>query len=114
MADDKVEIKKITVHNKISSNYRQLHVDGAFGGVTPMGFMNLSFYGERAPIPKATDYNLTDEGFLGSVISNSPDTKTGILREFEFGIYMNLNVAKAMVVLLNSKIEEFESVTKNL
>ncbi len=106
---------KITVHNKISACYRELHVDGAFGGVTPRGFINLSFYAERQPIPKSTDIEITDEGLLGEAVVNSKDSKQGILREFEFGIYMDVHTAKSVLEFLKTKIEDLEQIvnTKN-
>jgi hypothetical protein len=102
------DIKKITIHNKISDNYRQVHVDGAFGGITPRGFFNLNFFAERAPIPKSQDFEVIDNIKVGNQISVSPDSKMGILREFHFGIYMDVNVAKEIVKLLSGKIEELE------
>lgn len=99
---------KITVHNKISSNFRQLHVDGAWGGVTPRGQINLNFYAERTPIPKSTDFEITDGGTVGNVLGHSEDSKQGFLREFEVGIYMDLNAAKSLAQFLNGKVAELE------
>ena len=48
--------KTITIHNKISSDFREIHVDGAYGGLTPRGLINLNFYAERAPIPKSSEF----------------------------------------------------------
>jgi len=100
--------EKVTIHNKISANYRELHIDGAFGGITTRGYINLSFYAERTPIPRGTDFSVTKEGTIGNKIADSQDSKEGILREFEFGVYMDINTAKSLVDFLKSKIEDLE------
>lgn len=106
--DTMPDIKKITVHNKISENFRQTHVDGAYGGLTPRGLLNLNFFAERSPIPKSQDLEVIDNARVGNVISNSPDSKIGIIREFHHGIYMDLNVAKEIVKLLSTQIALLE------
>lgn len=100
-------VRKVTIHNKISTSFRELHVDGAFGGLTPPGFINVNFYAERVAIPKSTEYKLTDHNALGEVLSNSLDSKVGVIREYEFGIYMNISTAIELKNFLEKKIEEF-------
>ncbi len=102
--------KKITIHNKISTNYKQVHADGAYAGITPRGLINISFYGERTPIPKASDFKITEDNQLGELISNSAESKSGILREFEFGVYLDVTTTKALITLLTDKIHEFEKI----
>ncbi|HUZ61505.1 MAG TPA: hypothetical protein VMU83_22200 [Hanamia sp.] len=104
----KPQIKKITIHNKITNNFRHSHVDGAYAGITPRGLVSVSFFSERGPIPKASDFRITDENKLGELISNSSDSKTGILREFEVGIYLDIMTTKALITLLSEKVIEFE------
>jgi hypothetical protein len=103
-----MEQKKITIHNKISPNYKEIHVDGGYGGLTPKGFINVSFYAERRPIPTSTEHEVTEHGNLGKILSNSPDSKEGILREYEFGIYMDLTTAKNLAQFINGKVVELE------
>lgn len=104
--EKKKKENEITVYNKISHNFRELHVDGAYGGLTPKGLININFYAERFPIPKSIIHNLLDRTTQDS--EDSEDSKEGIIREFEFGIYMDLNVAKQISDFLLNKITEFE------
>lgn len=106
--------KTITIHNKISANFREVHIDGAYGGATGRGLINLSFYAERAPIPKSSEFAIKEDNTIGELISNSADSKTGILREYEFGVYMDIAVAKALVTLLSDKIDFIETKVKEL
>jgi hypothetical protein len=107
---NKTNKTNLTFHNKISSNFRQVHVDGAYGGLTPPGFINLNFYGERFPIPKSSEYELKDDFSLGDKISDSGDSKTGIVREYEFGIYFDLKTAISIRNFLNERITELENI----
>lgn len=38
MADGEIKLDKITFHNKISPNFRELHVDGAYGALLRVDF----------------------------------------------------------------------------
>lgn len=103
------EIQKVTIHNKLSASFREIHVDGAYGGFTPRGLFNLNFFAERAPIPKSAEFELKPDNTLSISGTPSNDSKTGILREYEFGIYMDINVAKTMVELMQKAIGEYEN-----
>lgn len=113
MSENQKEIKTIIIHNKISASFREVHVDGAYGGITPQGLVNLNFFAERTPIPKSSEFEITEEQKVGTLIKHSDDSKSGILREFEFGIYMNIQTAKSIVELLNTKIDMYESLLNN-
>lgn len=103
---------KITFHNKITPHYREIHVDGAHGGITPKGLVQLSFFSERFPIPKSTDFKILSNGQIGERIKDSSDSKSGVIREFEIGVYMDVNTTKQVIKLLNDKIQEFEKLLK--
>ena len=103
--------KSIVINNIKNSGYRQVHVDGAHGGITPSGFINLNFYSQRAVIPKGTEFLVMDNGNIGDMIKNTEDSKSGLVREFEFGIYMDINTCINLREFLTLKIEEYEQLT---
>lgn len=103
---------ELRFHNKLNPNFREIHVDGAYGGITPRGFINLNFFAERSPIPKASTYQLS-ENHLGEKVSDSPDSKDGVIREYEFGIYFDVNTAKDIYNFLGERIKELESRLNN-
>lgn len=96
----------VTIHNKMSNSFRALHVDGAYGGVTPKGLFNINFYAERLAIPKATDYKVEDTNLIK--IADSGDSKKGVIREFETGVYMTIETAKEIHKWLGNQISDFE------
>ena len=100
---------ELTFHNKINPHYRQIHVDGAIGGITPKGLINISFYAERFPVPQSTTYSVVNGNQLGEKIADKEQTKHGIIREYEFGVYMNLEAARDLKTWLDMKLREFEN-----
>lgn len=104
----------IVIHNIKNVGYRQIHVDGAQGGITPTGFVNVSFFSQRNSIPKGTEFNLSENGDIKEAIKDVKDSKIGIVREFEFGAYMDINTCISIKNFLESKIEEYNTVLNSL
>ena len=108
----KEPVDNVTVHNKVSPFYKPVHVDGVYGGITPRGLLNVSFFSERFPIPKSTEFKLNHKSKTVTKVKDSDDSKNGILREYEVGVYMNLEAAKSLSKFLVAKIEELEKALK--
>ena len=100
---------QVSIHNKINPNFREVHVDGAHGGITSKGYINLNFYAERQALPKTIELSVDDNGQILST-EISADSKIGFLREYEFGIYMDLSTATEIVDFLQSKIKELTAI----
>lgn len=105
------QLSSITIHNIKNSLYRQVHVDGAHGGITPSGFINVNFFSQRGVIPKGTEFEINSEGQITRPIKDIDDSKQGIIREFEFGTYMDINTCISIKEFLERKIEEYKSIT---
>lgn len=103
---------KVNIHYIKNSGFRQIHADGAIGGITPRGELNINFYAERIIIPKSEEVSIKDDGKLGDRLSISEDSKKGIVREIEVGAYMDIEVAKNLRKWLELKIKEYEQFTK--
>ena len=103
--------EKITLHFLKSNFFRTIHVDGAFGGVTPHGGINMQLFSERFPIPTSTTHEMSGHVF-GPEIASERVSKDGIVRELEVGIMMDLATARAMRDWLDRKIEKLEAVTR--
>lgn len=102
--------QKVTIHNKISNSFRELHVDGAYGGITPKGLFNINFYAERLAIPKSSDFNIKGNSLIK--IADSEDSKDGIIREFETGVYMTIETANEFHKWLGEQLTKFENSKK--
>ena len=106
------EKKQITIHNIKSNQYRQIHSDGASAGITPSGLININFYSHRNVIPKGTTFELQEDGRLGKLLGITKDSKNGIVREYDFGVHMDINTCKSIRDLMDEKIKEYENLTK--
>ncbi len=100
---------EITIHNIKSNKFRHSHADGASASLTPHGYININFFSERNAIPKGTVFVVNDDGKLGEAKANIPGSKIGLVREFDFGVYLDVEVCKRVVTLLNQKIKEHET-----
>jgi hypothetical protein len=92
-----------------SNQFRVIHVDGAHGGVSPKGLIQMAFFSERAPIPKRETYSL-EQGKLGP--RTKVEQRDAIVREVEVETLIDLQVAKVIVQWLGEKIEQAEKLAK--
>ena len=92
-----------------SNQFRVIHVDGAHGGVSPKGLIQMAFFSERAPIPKQETYEL-EQGKLGK--RKKVKQREAIIREVEVETLIDLQVAKVIVRWLGEKIDQAEKLTK--
>ncbi len=107
----KADKNSIVIHNIKNPGFRQIHVDGAQGGITPSGYINLNFYSQRGVIPLGTEFNIDQENKIAEPIKNIEGSKNGIVREFEIGIYMDINACESLKNFLESKIDELKRLT---
>src|SRR3972149_478470 len=92
-----------------SNQFRVIHVDGAHGGVSPKGLIQMAFFSERAPIPKQETYEL-EQGKLGK--RKKVKQREAIIREVEVETLIDLQVAKVIVRWLGEKIDQAEKLMK--
>jgi hypothetical protein len=88
-----------------SSGFRIIHADGANGGITPRGNIFLAFYSERIPIPEVVTHQLNPDGTLGPEIPEERKMKSGVIREMDFGVMMDVPVAEALHLWLGQLLE---------
>ena len=92
-----------------SNQFRVIHVDGAHGGVSPKGLIQMAFFNERAPIPTRETYAL-EQGKLGK--RKKVEQREAIVREVEVETLIDLQVARVIVQWLREKIDQAERLTK--
>jgi hypothetical protein len=101
MAADKDKVK---FHYIKSNDFRVVHVDGVFGGVTPTGDIFVSVFNQRPPIPNVTVQPVKENGELGEEILSERVSRDGIIRELEVGLAMRPDVAEAMIRWLQDRL----------
>lgn len=95
----------VRFHYLKSSQFRVVHVDGAHGGLTPRGQIQMALFNERQPIPQQTLERLTPDGRLGDEIKDKRIQKEGLIREVEVEAIMTLESAKSLVTWLQERID---------
>lgn len=98
---------EIELHYLKTNSYRSFHVDGVFGGITPRGNIYMELFLERSPTPKKTIHKLNDDGLLGKEVSR--EGKTGLIREIEAGLVLDLATAEIVNDWLAKKIKMLKS-----
>ncbi len=102
--DDAPRAEQIEYHYLKSNFFRVVHADGAFGGITPRGYIHFSLFNERGPIPKKTVREIREDGTL------SPQTikksKAGVVREIEIDVVLDKDAAVHLHSWLGRKIIE--------
>jgi len=104
---------KIQFHYNMSNHYRVIHADGAFGGITPTGLINMNIFSERRPLPDLNVYKITDDNKIGEEIMEMRVGKNGVIREVESGILIDLEKAESLAKWLNDKITELKNIVQN-
>ena len=103
---------EIPVHFVKSAAFRTIHADGAWGGMTPNGHIQMAFFSERYPIPQQIKCELDEHS--RSIKETVTITKSGIVREAEVSVVMPVNVAKAIRRWLDDQISIADRVAGEL
>ncbi len=61
--------------------FRTIHMDGAYGGITPHGYIHAAVYSERRVLPQITEQPINLDGSLGD--ERATQSKEHVTRELE-------------------------------
>lgn len=106
--------QKIIVNYCKSPQYRTIHVDGAFGGVTPMGrTISIAFFSERNSLPDTVYVPIMadEDGSPRISMGNDRDrdnARPGIMREVEANIILDLEAAEQLKEWLAVRVEKLK------
>jgi len=101
-------VKKVRFHYIKSNHFRVIHVDGAHGGITPTGMIQVAFHNDRSPIPQQVVSTVHENGTLGREIAEERVSRDGVVREVEVEAIMSLDTARALRKWLDEKIQSLE------
>ncbi|MDK1386402.1 hypothetical protein QN224_13380 [Sinorhizobium sp. 8-89] len=95
----------ITIHYEKSRHFRVIHADGAYGGVAPSGYLHFALYNDRFPLPKVGSIPIDDnQKVTGPEVPI--ERKTGVFREVEADVIMDLPTALGFSLWLYEKAKE--------
>jgi hypothetical protein len=110
MTDDAPD-PTIDINYLKSGDYREVSCDGAVGGPTPSEKIWIGFYTERLPVARVVRHKLlpiegTEEFILDP--NSEPvtiDSRAGVIRNLEFGLYLTQDTAKHLHEWLGKQIK---------
>lgn len=101
---------KIEFHYQKSPSYRTVHADGAFGGATPRGYLAVTFFGERATIPRKGVREVTSVS--DEEVKLGPETVIegleGVMRQLEVTVMLDVNASRELLIWLQRHVAELE------
>jgi hypothetical protein len=104
----------IEFHYQKSQLYRAIHCDGFYGGMTPRGYLAVSFFNERAPIPRQVVRKVLSED--GNQITageeETLESLHGIVRHVESTIFMDLNTAREFHEWFGANLQILDELSK--
>jgi len=104
----------LTVNYLKSADFREITCHGAVGGPTPNGELWLAFYTERLPLPRIARHKLkpTETEGLFTIDEEAPaepvESRQGIIRNVEFGLYMSVETAEKLHAWLERNIDSLK------
>jgi hypothetical protein len=113
-AHDRVVHGELEFHFEKANFFRVIHVDGAFGGISPANqLIHMSVFSERQPIPKLIVQKV-DHGLLGEEVSEKRVVKSGIFREIEADLVMSVDIAIAIRGWLDERITQIQQTREQM
>lgn len=114
--NDGADEAKLEFHYIKSSTFRVIHVDGVHGGVSPKHKLQMAVFSERNPIPQLTVHKVHREGKglrLDEEIIADRVMRTGVVREVEAELLMDIEVAESLREWLDNQIKAAKSLVGN-
>ncbi len=99
-----------TVFFAEAEDYRIVHADGIWGGVTPQLDVYMQFYTEFKEPPESVTYSIDGQRL-------KEDSRTGreaLVRQLQVGIMINVRTARALQAWLGDKIREADRATQEI
>lgn len=103
---DSQDSTSVDFHFIKSNMFRVIHMDGAWGGITPQGQIQMAIFSERTAFPSRVRHEI-DSGQLGAEIDR--EGHRGIEREIEVDVRMSLEKAISLRNWLSDRIQDLQS-----
>jgi hypothetical protein len=105
-------MKEIKIKYKFEKNYNPKYVNGAIGGLNPLGEIIINFYLERIPIPISTTLELNEGLPTDKVKQIEPDDlENSMIRYIDNGVILNYPTAKEIHRWLGEQIKLHENIS---
>ena len=103
----------VRFHYIKSNFFRVVLADGAWGGVTPSGRIQIVFYNDRHPIPRVMTHKI-EATKIGAELVEERQSKDGIVRECEVAVTLDVAVAEVLVEWLSAQVKLRREIEKTV
>lgn len=103
---DQGERGVVQFHYIKSAFFRVIHVDGAYGGITPTGYIHAALFNDRRALPQITQQRVMPDGKWAA--EETVLGKNDIVRELEVDLILDVGAAKRLGEWLLRKSRELE------
>ena len=102
--------KKVKFHLIKSPHFRTIHVDGAWGAITPTLDVQIVLYNERHPIPQQMVQIIDEEGRIGEEVVSERVIRDAMVRELETNVVMSEATAVALRDFLDVVLKKLATI----
>jgi hypothetical protein len=99
--------KLYTFKNVKNVDFRTVWASGVFGGMTAKGQLNMNFFLDTLELPKSVQHEIIGNDLAINPLP-APPVEPSSVREVQFGLLLDLEVAKTVVKWMQEHINEFE------
>ncbi|OQY03453.1 MAG: hypothetical protein B6I20_05065 [Bacteroidetes bacterium 4572_117] len=105
-------MNKIKCKYIFENNYNPIYVNGAQGGINPLGEIVINFFLERNAIPVSQTFEIKDSKIgIEDIDSEPSDLKNSFVRVIKNGVIINYQTAKELHQWLGGHIDKLEELS---
>jgi len=102
---------QMPIHFVKSSQFRVVHASGVWYSGDAQQNLHMTFFNERAPIPKKLVLNVNEQGVIMSEDMAQRESKEGVVREMEIDVIFSLQAALEFYKTLGENLKVIQANT---
>ncbi len=92
--------------------FKDVFVDGVFGGITPRGYIQMAVYNERFAIPQTVVFKVQEDGSPGDEVEHKRVARSDVVRDLEANLIMDADLARSIGTWLVEKADALDAAQK--
>ena len=100
---------QLPIHFVKSSQFRVVHASGVWYTGDAQQNLHMTFFNERAPIPKKVVLNVNEKGMIVSEDMSQRESKEGVIREMEIDVIFSLQAALEFYKTLGENLKVIQA-----
>lgn len=101
--------QRIRYEYEMSEESKAKYAHGVWGGINPMGEIEINFYLESDKLPAFTESLVAEDGQPGPEMTPGDGSVKTVVRHIQSRVIVNYHTARAMLDWLEEKVEAIET-----